>query len=246
VLHPPLLINELERIRRERGWSVAELARQLRVSSKLFYNMRRGLRSISVATLAEIAKRFGTDYRIREAVMHYLALEYQTFGREVLHDAERESTADLPASISYHNRWRIVTWVGRLPFGEGVQRGLYLSCSKPDVLSKVSRFVARAAERERVQPVLLVGNAHPSVSHATSALEAPLLIVDRIDFASAEVVDIISRRVDAQRPVLVTSCADREDMEDGMLLRVLRAATELIRLDTPKARRTPPTLSPPQ
>jgi transcriptional regulator with XRE-family HTH domain len=229
VTHAPLLINELERIRRERGWSVRELARHLGVSAKLFYNMRRAYRPLSVSTLSAIARDFGADYRVREAVMHYLALEYPTFGREILRNGP--STSELPDSISYHNRWRIVTWLGRLPFGEGVQRGLYLSAAKPDVLAAASRFIVSAVERARLRAVAIAGNARLSASHATAAADASVLVVDRIDFASDAVTAVISCRVDARRPVVVTSCVDREAMEDGVLLRTIRAATELIRLD---------------
>jgi transcriptional regulator with XRE-family HTH domain len=237
VSHAPLLINELERIRRERAWTVAELARQLKVSGKLFYNMRRGHRSISVSTLSEIAKLFGADYRIREAVMHYLALEYPTFGREILHERAGESTGELPESISYHNRWRIVTWVGRLPFGEGVQRGLYLVANKPETLSAVSRFIARSVERERIGVVVVAGNARPSASYAAAMVDAPVLVVDRIDFASEEVIALLDRRADAHLPSVVTSCVDRDAMDRESLLRTLRATTELIRLDAVLSRK---------
>ena len=239
--HAPLLINELERIRRERGWTVRELAGHLGVSAKLFYNMRRAYRPLSVSTLSAVARDFGADYRVREAVMHYLALEYPTFGREILRNGS--STSDLPDSISYHNRWRIVTWVGRLPFGEGVQRGLYLVASKPDALSAVSRFIVAAMDGARLRAVALAGNARLSTSHAAAAVDAALLVVDRIDFASDAVAALLVRRADAHRPVVVTSCVDREAMPDGALLRTLRAGTELIRLDAAPSGAEPVTRS---
>jgi transcriptional regulator with XRE-family HTH domain len=240
VTHAPLLIHELERIRRERGWSVAALAQQIGVSAKLFYNMRLGHRPLSLGTLAEIARAFGSDYRIREAVIHYLALEYQTFGREILRDrAGGSRTAELPSSISYHNRWRIVTWIGQLPFGEGVQRGLYLVAAKPDTLSAVSRFLAGALGS---RALAIAANTRPSASHAAATLAADVLLVDRVDFASEEVVALLSRRLEAHRPIVATSCIDRDAMQDGPLLRTLRAATEIVRLDarTPKTSRPTP------
>jgi transcriptional regulator with XRE-family HTH domain len=241
VTHAPLLINELERIRRERGWTVRALAQQLGVSTKLFYNMRRGYRPLSVPTLSAIAKAFGADYRIREAVMHYLALECPVFERAVFRDGA--STAELPDSISYHNRWRIVSWVGKVPFGEGVQRGLYLLAKKPETLSAVSRFLARALDRAGVHAVVLAANARPSASHAAAAGETAVLIVDRIEFASDELIAILSRRADAQRPVVVTSCVDRETLPDGVLLRTLRPTTELVRLDPVSRLRAKPVRS---
>jgi hypothetical protein len=199
------------------------------VSTKLFYNMRRGYRPLSVPTLSAIAKAFGADYRIREAVMHYLALECPTFERGVFRGGA--STAELPGSISYHNRWRIVSWVGKLPFGEGVQRGLYLVAKKPETLSAVSSFLARAVDRAGIHVVVLAANARPTASHAAAAIDAAVLIVDRIEFASDDLTAILSRRADAQRPVVVTSCVDRETLADGILLRTLRPTTELVRLD---------------
>lgn len=226
--HAPLPIAELERIRRERGWSVSTLAQQLGVSTRLFYNMRQGHRPLSVATLAAIAKRFGEEYRIREAVMHYLIVECPS-EREVFR--EGASTAELPRSISYHNRWRVVSWVGRLPHGEGVQRGLFLVATKPETLSAASRFLARAIEQSGLHPVVLTGKDRPSASHAAAAITAPVLIVDRIDHASEEVAAILGQRADGHRPNVVTSCVDRDALPDGPLLRTLRATTELVRLD---------------
>lgn len=228
--HAPLLITELERIRRERGWSVTTLARQLGVSTRLFYNMRQGRRPLSVATLAAIAKHFGEDYRIREALMHYLIMECRS-EREVFRDGV--STAALPRSISYHNRWRIVAWVGKLPHGEGVERGLFLFANKAETLSVVSRFLTTAIGRSRLHPVVLMGNNRPSASHALAAIEAPVLIVERVEHASEELTSILSRRADAHRPSVVTSCVDRDTLPDGLLLRTLRATTELVRLDPP-------------
>lgn len=234
--HAPLLITELERIRRERGWNVSSLARQLGVSTRLFYNMRQGHRPLSVSTLAAIAKHFGEDYRIREAVMHYLIVECAS-ERAVFRDGA--STAELPRSISYHNRWRIVAWVGKLPHGEGVERGLCLVAKKPEALSAVTRFLTKAIARSGLHAVVLMGRDRPSASHAAAAIEAPVLIVDRIDHVSAEVKAILSRRADAHRPSVVTSCVERDALPDGVLLLTLRATTELVRLD-PALRSTKP------
>ncbi|HYK05162.1 MAG TPA: helix-turn-helix transcriptional regulator [Thermoanaerobaculia bacterium] len=232
MTHAPLLINELERIRRERAWTVVQIAQRIGVSAKLFYNMRLGHRPLSVGTLSEIARAFGADYRVREAVMHYLALEYQTFGRDILRKGKGSaSTRYLPETISYHNRWRIVTWIGRLPFGEGVQRGLYLVAAEPGILSAVSRFVADATGDSGLGVLTIAGNTRPSASHTAAAIAANVLIVDRIDFASEDVSALIARRADAQKPTVVTSCIDRDTLSDGPLLRALRTATELVRLD---------------
>jgi transcriptional regulator with XRE-family HTH domain len=232
VTHAPLLINELERIRRERAWTVGQLAERIGVSPKLFYNMRLGHRPLSVGTLSEIARAFGADYRVREAVMHYLALEYQTFGRAILRDGTgRARTESLPGTISYHNRWRVVTWIGRLPFGESVQRGLYLVAGKSQTLSAVARFVAKAIEDSGLGVLTVAGNTRPSASHAAAAIETPVLIVERIDFASDEITALLARRAETKRPTVVTSCRDRDALPDSPLSVALRLTNELIRLD---------------
>ena len=232
MTHAPLLINELERIRRERAWTVGQLAERIGVSPKLFYNMRLGHRPLSVGTLSEIARTFGTDYRVREAVMHYLALEYQTFGRAILREGKSSArTGQLPETISYHNRWRVVTWIGRLPFGESAQRGLYLVASESQTLSAVSRFVAKAIEDSGLGVLTIAGNTRPSASHAAAATEAPVLIVERIDFASDEMTALLARRAEAKRPTVVTSCRDRDALPESPLTGMLRATTELVRLD---------------
>lgn len=232
MTHAPLLINELERIRRERAWTLKQLAERIGVSPKLFYNMRLGHRALSVGTLSEIVRAFGADYRVREAVMHYLSLEYQTFGRAILREGKSgTSTRQLPETISYHNRWRVVTWIGRLPFGEGAQRGLYLVASESRTLSTVARFVADATGNSGFGVVTIAANTRPSVSHAAAAIEAPVLIVERIDFASDAITALLARRAEAKRPTVVTSCRERDALPDGALSVALRLTTELIRLD---------------
>jgi transcriptional regulator with XRE-family HTH domain len=232
VTHPPLLIHELERIRRERDWTLGQIAARIGVSPKLFYNMRLGHRPLSVGTLSEIVQAFGADYRVREAVMHYLALEHQTFGRGILRKAKANATTrHLPATISYHNRWRVVTWISQLPFGEGAQRGLFLVAAETKTLSAVTRFLADASGDNGSGVVTIAGHTRPSASHAAAAIDAKVLIVERIDFASAEVAALLARRADARRPIVVTSCVDRDRLPERPLLETLRATTELIRLD---------------
>jgi transcriptional regulator with XRE-family HTH domain len=229
VTQPPLLIHELERLARERGWTIAQLASQLGVSPKSFYNLRLGHSTVSLDVLSRVAVLFGESRTMRELVLHYLRVEYPALGRAGrAHAATRAAALAVLAS---HTRWRVASWVAQVPLGEGARKGLYLQSGSAVALSATARFIQRELERLRCSVVVLNANARISRSHAEAAEAATVLIVERVEHASDAVAALILRRHEAQRLTVVTTSVDREQLQDRHLVLVARAAMQQLSLD---------------
>jgi transcriptional regulator with XRE-family HTH domain len=229
VTQPPLLIHELDRLARERGWTIPQLAGQLGVSPKSFYNLRLGHSTVSLDVLSRVAVLFGESRTMRELVLHYLRVEYPALGR-----AGRAHAAGRAAALHVlpsHTRWRVASWVAQVPLGEGARKGLYLQSGSAVALSATARFIQRELERLRCSVVVLNANARISRSHAEAAEAATVLIVERVEHASDAVAALILRRHEAQRLTVVTSSVDREQLKDRHLVVIARAAMQQLSLD---------------
>ena len=249
VTQPPLLVHELERLARERVWTIAELSERLGISPKSFYNLRLGHSTLSLDTLSRIAVLFGASRTVRELVIHYLRDEYPSLGRRGRARMAGGSSA-LSSLIPSHARWRVAAWIAQIPRSDRVRKGLYLHCEDAALLTATARFMQRELERLRCSVVVLDANARLTASHAKTAEEAMVLIVERVDYASESVAAIILRRHEAMRLTVVTSCGPRENLPDRHLLRVVRSAMQQLRLDfirrAPLDASLPVPLSPPQ
>lgn len=220
VTQAPLLITELERIARERGWSNTVLAERIGVSVKSFYNLRLGHSPLSLPTLSRIYVEFGARRTVRELVSHFLATEYPASGRDP--QARVAVPADLPDEIPYMKRWRLAMWAAQLSQGDGTRRGLYVTSADPQLLAAVVRFLQREAERARCGAAVVTASARLAASHAKAALEADLLIVERVDRIAPDVAALLERR-QSDLPTVVTSVSAREATSDARLLRIFRS-----------------------
>ncbi|MFZ2492849.1 MAG: helix-turn-helix transcriptional regulator, partial [Thermoanaerobaculia bacterium] len=68
----PRLIAELIQLTRPLGWTLRDLARELKVSEVTLQQYRSGRRTISMSTMATIAERFGTYREIKDLAWMYL------------------------------------------------------------------------------------------------------------------------------------------------------------------------------
>lgn len=231
MTQPPLLIRELERIARDRGWSTAHLAEQLGLSEKSFYNLRIGINTVSMATLSRIDCVFGKERTIHGLIHHYLTREYPALGRE----RAGLRPADLPASIPYKARWQILAWLRAIPANESPRRSLFLMSADTAALAATARFLAEAARAAHLGVAILRADQRLTVSEAKDAAGVDLLIVERADHAREDVIAVLDRRGNAFRPTLVTSVVDRDLLDDSRLVRILRASTVVLRLAPTRA-----------
>jgi hypothetical protein len=235
VTQPPLLIREVERLAKERGWSTAQLAKQLNLSGKAFRNVCVGHRILSLGLLANIIDVFGKVRSVRELAIHYLANEYKTYRRS------RRDTygviAAIPASASTFRRWQIAEWVVQIPTADGVRRGLFLTSSDTSLLNRTVRALGQELYRAGVSVMTLQAHAQVTSSERTLAVETGVLIIERLDRASEAIARILEERGNAFRPVVVTSLGERDAIPDMVLVRTLRAITTTVTL-TPHANTT--------
>jgi hypothetical protein len=228
VTQPPLLINELERIARERGWSNAVLAERIGVSVKSFYNLRLGHSSLSLATLSRIYVEFGARRTVRELVSHFLATEYPASGRDP--QVRVAVPTDLPEEIPYMKRWRLAMWAAQMSQGDGARRGLYVVSTRTHLLSAVVRFLQREAERSRSRAAMIAASTRLSASHAAAAVTADVLIIERVDHINPDVASLLEQRR-GDLPTVVTSVLPRDAIGDPHLLRLFRSSMANFALD---------------
>lgn len=233
MTQPPLLIREIERLAKERGWSTAQIAKHLDLSEKAFRNVCLGHRIVSLGLLSKITELFGKVRSVKELVVHYLVNEYPTYRPSRRH--VQGVIAAIPESASYFPRWQIAEWVVRLQAADGVRRGLYLMSSDTSLLSGTVRALTQELFRADVRMLTLQAHARLSASERTLAIAADVLIVERLDHVSDAIARIIAERADTLRPVVVTSTCDREAIPDPILARTLRAITTTVTLTPPTA-----------
>lgn len=231
-MNAPLLVREVERVARERGWSRRRLARELGVDATTLAHVRSGRDPISQPLLVQIGVVFGGSETVRNLILHYVLIEApKRYARR-----RRGAPSAAFAAIPYKVRWRIRRWLEQLDTSEKPQRGLFLTGASPTLLTAAARFAIHEAGQLGRVAVLVRGNDRIATSHAKLAIEASLLVIERTEFASESVKRLIHARSDALRPMIVTSGCDREGLADTQLVRVFRAWTETITVAAPRPR----------
>jgi transcriptional regulator with XRE-family HTH domain len=229
-MNTPLLVREVERVARERGWSRRRLARELGIDATTLSHVRSGRDPISLPLLVQIGVAFGGSETIRSLILHYLLIEAPARYAKRRKGATTEAFAALP----YKVRWRIRRWLAQLETTDKPQRGLFLTSSDAPILALAARFAVHEAEQQGRTFVVIRANERITASHAKAALDASILVFERAEFASETVARLIHARSDALRPMIVTSCRDRDALPDAHLVRVFRAWTETITVSAPK------------
>lgn len=233
-MNTPLLVREVERIARERGWSRRRLAQHLGIDATTLSHVRSGRDPISQPLLVQIGMAFGGSPTVQKLILHYLLIEAPP---RVL-KRRMGATAAAFASVPYKVRWRIRRWLAQLG-ADTPQRGLFLTGADAALLSSAARFAVH--EIGRMAPTVVVtvrANERLSGTNLRAAVDAGMLVIERVEFASDSVTSLIHARSDALRPMIVTSARDREGLSDPHLVRVFRAWTETITVSAP---RTPTT-----
>jgi len=231
-MNAPLLVREVERVARERGWSRRRLARELGIDATTLSHVRSGRDPISQPLLVQIGVVFGGSETIRNLILHYVLIEApKRYARR-----RRGAPSAAFTAVPYKVRWRIRRWLEQLDTSDKPQRGLFLTGASPTLLTAAARFAVHEAGQLGRAAVLVRGNDRMATSHAKLAIEASLLVIERAEFASESVQRLIHARSDALRPMIVTSGCDRERLADKQLVRIFRAWTETITVAAPRSR----------
>lgn len=233
-LRPARIITELIAFTRAKGWSVRDLAQELEVDETALIRFRSGVRIPSKAVLVKIIDRFGEHRFVRDLVWFHLYSECRNAGAD---DADPFENAPLPTTTITALR----TYIER--FAEEsthAGRGLYIVSAEPALLNAALRPVRLAFERARVRMCAWRGDQRPNARAVRDALAAPLVLIERIDFASEAVSDVVRRRADLTRPTVVTSLTPPNALRDPYLQRIALSTMRLIEIAGPVPRMTLP------
>jgi plasmid maintenance system antidote protein VapI len=219
---PPRLITELLALTASWGWTVADLAREIHVDPTTILHYRSGRRALTTATLSKIAVRFGEHRMVRDLVWHHLTAESQ----------ENEDAGDgasapkgLPAAIEHALR----AYASRFA-EESVHagRGLFIFAETAAPLSAATQFAKALFTAAKIPVCALRADKTPPAAESRFALAAPLLIVERVDFACPAIAELLRRRSDLTRPTVVSSMKAPDATDDAYLRRIYVATMRRI------------------
>ncbi|HEV7765889.1 MAG TPA: helix-turn-helix transcriptional regulator [Thermoanaerobaculia bacterium] len=211
---PVLVIREVEQLARRAKWRTCDLAEALGVSVAMLNRLRAGTHAPSRDVLGAILRAFGTNVQVRDLVLHFLEheLALARAGRldaapERVRDAEEDLHA-LDAKVRGELRGFVIHFLRRsLTSGTG----LHVIGDDANALRAVVAYVRTTLDAQGVASVVLAGNATVSTSLRETALAAPLLIVERAEFASESVRTLFEARASIRKPVLLTSARTLPD-----------------------------------
>jgi transcriptional regulator with XRE-family HTH domain len=233
----PQLIADLLALVRPWGWTAADLAREIGVSEITLAQYRSGRRRLSMQTYAAIARRFKDQRVVRDLCWQYAVVEYheERGGQSSALASDRLAPAVTRTLRTYVERFAEETIRGG--------RGLYLASTDASALSDAMQALTQAFGAAKIGHCALRADRKPAASEARAALSAPVLFIERADFLCAEVADLVRRRSDLARPMVVTSMQQPADTADTYLRRIFLATTRLVDVGapTPSVPLAPPT-----
>jgi transcriptional regulator with XRE-family HTH domain len=214
VPRPVLVIREVEQLARRAKWRTCDLAEALGVSVAMLNRLRAGTHAPSREVLGAILRAFGTNAQVRDLVLHFLEheLALARAGRlDAAPERARDADGDLHAlDAKVRGELRgFVTHFLRRSLTSG--KGLHVIGDDANALRVVVAYVRTTLDAQGVASVVLAGNATVSASLRETALAAPLLIVERAEFASASVRALFDARAAIRKPVLLTSARTLPD-----------------------------------
>jgi hypothetical protein len=150
----------------------------------------------------------------RDLVWHYLMTECL--------DAEKtETTLVAPKGLSPAVAQALRVYADRFA-EESVRggRGLYIVSDAATPLSAALHFLHTALGAKKIGVCAIRADRTPSAAESRLALAMPLLTVERMDFACEAVIDIVRRRADLARVIVLTSMQEPDVTTDAYLRRI--------------------------
>ncbi len=228
---PPRLIAELLALIRPWGWTFKDLAGELRISEVTLTQLRSGRRRVSFTTYSRIVDRFGDNALIKGVAWQY--------ARDYHKPDEKHPTiaapANLPAAATNILQRYIAGFADELTHAA---RGLFIVSDDTALLTSSVTYVREAFEAKDVRVALLRADKEPAAADRRSALVAPLLIIERVEFLHPVVADLLRQRDDILRPIVVTSTAEPSAAKDDYVRRVFLSRMRRVDL-VPLAPSTP-------
>ncbi len=237
---PARLITELLAFLQSQGATLRDLARELGVDETALIRLRTGERSPSKQMLVKIVQHFGEHRFIRDLLWVHFFTECRATP-EGVDPVDALASDAIPPRVT-HDLRRYVDHFAAETMQSG--SGLYVCGPDASALAVVVRALRVAFEGAKVRLFFLRADQKTNAADVRNALAAPLLIVERVDFASATTADIIRRRADLTRPTIVTSMAAPDAIADPYLRRIAKSAMRRVDLGlVDEAAALPPTIS---
>ncbi len=157
--------------------------------------------------------RFGEHRLTRDLVWHYLLTECGEA-------AETEATLAAPRGLLPAVEQALRAYADRFA-EESVHggRGLYVVSDTAAPLSAALHFLHAVFAAKKIGVCALLADRTPTAVESRLALALPLLIVERMDFACDAVKDLVRRRADLARPIVLTSMQEPAVATDAFLRR---------------------------
>lgn len=210
-------MREIDRLARDAKWTNTHLASRLSVDPTMLMHIRAGRNLFSPALLGRISQLFNTP-QIDALIIHHLRVE------RIARDATKLALPDddvLLERIDAPARKALRHFV--LHFArESVEtgRGLYLSAPDAALLTLAVQFVTTALQGQGIVVERITANSTPGSTHMRAGIAAALLVIERIEFASAAVMDLIVRRSDVVKPLVITSLEPESKIKDAYVARI--------------------------
>jgi transcriptional regulator with XRE-family HTH domain len=213
MLRPPRLIAELVALTRPWGWTIKDLARELGVSDITLTQLRSGRRRVSFDTFSHIVDKFGDHAIIKGAAWQYARDYYKPEAAEM----GGVLPLDLPSGAGHVLRRYVDGFAEELVHDA---RGLFLVSVDTAFLTASVAYLRRAFEAKNVRVTVVRADQEPAAADRRAALVTPLLVIERVEFLHAAVADLLRRRDDILKPVIVTSTTEPSATTDAYLRRV--------------------------
>lgn len=164
--------------------------------------LRAGTHMPSREVLGAILRSFGTNAHVRDLVLHFLEHEMAQARAGRLEAPQDDALTSLDAKTRAAIQAFVRDFLRRSLISGA---GLRVIAQDAGVLRGVVAYVQTALDAQGVASVVIAANAAIAPSRRESALAAPLLIVERVDFASESVRALMAARAAVRKPVLTTA-----------------------------------------
>lgn len=215
------LVREIDRLARERGWTSVRLAMELGVDRTLLTHVRSGRKPLTLTVLARIAQVFGGSALVRDLLFLHLAVEIPE-ETAMQQPGPTLTRMALPDTMGRAVRGYIV----RFPLAHLAGKSLLL-CGAPPILAQAVAVLRDALTERGINASVLAASAAMRASEAALFQRVPLLIVERVEFASEATVELLRDRAAHGLPLVLTTAGDCTALP-ATLATVLRPSLQII------------------
>ncbi len=212
-------MHELERRARALGWTWEQLARELGMDRTTLAHIRSGRDRVSLATLHKVALWFPNDETLKRLAWEYLLLDVQSVRERRAREQSCSGTSEAyAAQLSTTAREQLQRFVGE--FGSHVIRGTGLFLESADALALTASLAFLEAEfsARSIHIVRERGSAKVPASAKRSLIAIPLLLIDRVEFASPSMAQLLAERQQFGKVTVATRLENTPRSETEQLL----------------------------